>query len=67
VLRIACENPTPGYRRIQGELVGLGHAVAASTMWKILKAGWHRPAEPYIRAVGVIDRTLPPFGLATST
>jgi hypothetical protein len=46
VLRIACENPTPGYRRIQGELVGLGHAVAASTMWKILKAGWHRPAEP---------------------
>ena len=36
VLRLAVENSSWGYRRIQGELAGLGYQIAASTVWSIL-------------------------------
>jgi transposase InsO family protein len=44
VLRLAAENPSWGYRRIQGELAGLGYQVAASTVWSILKRSGIDPA-----------------------
>ncbi len=37
VLRLAKENPTWGYRRIHGELATMGIAIAASSVWAILK------------------------------
>jgi putative transposase len=44
VLRLARENPQWGYRRIHGELAGLGVKVAASTVWEILKKTGIDPA-----------------------
>jgi putative transposase len=44
VLRMARENPRWGYRCIHGELVGLGHPIAASTVWTILKSAGLDPA-----------------------
>jgi transposase InsO family protein len=44
VLRFAADNPSWGYRRIHGELVGLGYRVSASTVWKILRAAGVDPA-----------------------
>jgi putative transposase len=43
-LRMARENPTWGYRRIHGELVGLGITLAPSTIWAILRRHGIEPA-----------------------
>jgi putative transposase len=44
VLRLARENNSWGYRRIHGELAGLGITVAPSTVWEILKRHGIEPA-----------------------
>jgi len=44
VLRLAAENPTWGHQRIHGELARLGHRIASSTVWQILKASGIDPA-----------------------
>jgi putative transposase len=44
VIRIATDNPRWGHRRVQGELVRLGHPIAASTVWQILHDAGIDPA-----------------------
>ncbi len=44
VLRLATENPTWGYRRIHGELAGLGYRIGASTVWTILHSAGVDPS-----------------------
>jgi transposase InsO family protein len=44
VIRSATDNPTWGHRRVQGELVRLGHSIAASTVWQILQDAGMDPA-----------------------
>ena len=44
VLRLASENSSWGYRRIQGELARLGYSIAASTVWLILQRAGIDPA-----------------------
>jgi transposase InsO family protein len=44
VIRMATENPTWGHRRVQGELVRLGHRIASSTVWQILRVAGIDPA-----------------------
>ncbi|MDE0603983.1 MAG: integrase core domain-containing protein [bacterium] len=44
VVHLVKENPAWGHRRIHGELIGLGHTIASSTVWQILKAHGIDPA-----------------------
>jgi transposase len=44
VMPLARENESWGYRRIHGELAGLGVTVAPSTVWQILKSAGIDPA-----------------------
>jgi transposase InsO family protein len=53
IVRLARENPTWGYRRVHGEVHRLGHAVAASTVWKVLRTAGIDPRR---------DRTGPSWG-----
>jgi putative transposase len=44
ILRMTHENPNWGYRRIHGELTGLGIAMAPSTVWEILQDNGIKPS-----------------------
>jgi hypothetical protein len=44
VIRIATDDPTWGHRRVPGELLTLGHRIAASTVWQILQDARINPA-----------------------
>jgi putative transposase len=44
VNRIAADNPAWGHRRVQGELIRVGHPIAVSTVWQILRDAGIDPA-----------------------
>jgi hypothetical protein len=44
ILRLAAENPSWRYKRIQGELVTLGMALSASSVWNVLQRHGIEPA-----------------------
>jgi putative transposase len=44
ILRLAAENPSWGYKRIDGELVGLGIGLSPSSVWNVLHRHGIEPA-----------------------
>jgi transposase len=50
VIRVATDNPPWGHRRVQGELVKLGHRIAASTVWQIMHDAGIGPPRPAVPA-----------------
>jgi putative transposase len=44
ILRLAAENPSWGYKRIHGELVGLGIGLSPSSVWNVLQRHGIEPA-----------------------
>ena len=66
-LRLATENPTWGYRRIHGELAGLGYQIGASTIWKLLnQAGIDPSPTPRRTLVERIPTRAGPVGFQKS-
>ena len=56
---MAADNPAWEHRRIQGELIRLGHHIAASTVWQILHDAGIGAAPRWADLAAVPDRAGP--------